>query len=101
MYIAMSKNDLFNLYELDWYNLERKELLLKMSLESDKKEILKKIENRCNEKREKETGKLELTAFVMCLNHKIWYWYEKNDDLAWLYDKLWKKFDSKIEKKLK
>lgn len=101
MLVQEKGDDLFNLYELDWYNLERKEMLMKMWLESEKKEILKKIENRCESKREKENGKLELTAFVMCLNHKIWYWYEKNDDFARLYDKLWRKYHWKIEKKLK
>lgn len=32
-----------------------------------------------------------LTDLVMVLNHKIWQWYEKRDDLARLYDQLWDK----------
>ena len=32
-----------------------------------------------------------LTDLVMVLNHKIWQWYEKRDDLARLYDELWDK----------
>lgn len=30
------------------------------------------------------------TEFVVALNHKIWQWYEQNDELARLYDKLWR-----------
>lgn len=30
-----------------------------------------------------------ITDLVMVLNHKIWQWYEKNDEYAKLYDKLW------------
>lgn len=30
-----------------------------------------------------------LTEMVMVLNHKIWQWYEKNDLLAKLYNKLY------------
>lgn len=32
-----------------------------------------------------------LTELVLVLNHKIWQWYEKNDDYAYLYNDLWKK----------
>ena len=32
-----------------------------------------------------------LTDLVMVLNHKIWQWYEKNDELAELYNDLWDK----------
>lgn len=28
-----------------------------------------------------------LTEMVMVLNHKIWQWYQKNDELSKLYDK--------------
>lgn len=34
-----------------------------------------------------------LTELTMVLNHKIFFWYEKNDELARLYDKLWKQAD--------
>lgn len=34
-----------------------------------------------------------LTELVMVLNHKIWYWYEKNDTLAGLYNDLWQEAD--------
>ena len=35
-----------------------------------------------------------LTALVITLNHKIWQHYEaKNDELALLYDGLWKQAD--------
>lgn len=30
------------------------------------------------------------TEFIMCLNYKIWAWYEKDEDIARLYDYLWK-----------
>lgn len=34
-----------------------------------------------------------LTEMTMVLNHKIWLWHEKNDELARLYDKLWRQAD--------
>lgn len=34
-----------------------------------------------------------LTELVMVLNHKIWYWYEKNEALAQVYNDLWQKYD--------
>lgn len=34
-----------------------------------------------------------LTELVMVLNHKIWRWYQKNDEFARLYDELWRKAD--------
>ena len=35
-----------------------------------------------------------LTELVMVLNHKIWRWYEINDEYARLYDSLWRKADA-------
>ena len=32
-----------------------------------------------------------LTELVMVLNHRIWRWYERNDQYASLYDTLWEK----------
>ena len=40
-----------------------------------------------------KTDHIYLTELVMVLNHKIWQWYEKNDEYAKLYDELWKKAD--------
>lgn len=34
-----------------------------------------------------------LTELTIVLNHKIWLWHEKNDELARLYDKLWRQAD--------
>lgn len=34
-----------------------------------------------------------LTELVMVLNWKIWRWYQKNDDYAELYNKLWQQSD--------
>lgn len=34
-----------------------------------------------------------LTELTIVLNHKIWLWYEKNDELCRLYDKLWRQAD--------
>lgn len=35
-----------------------------------------------------------ITALVITLNHKIWYWYDKgNDEYSKLYDKLWRELD--------
>ena len=42
-----------------------------------------------------------LTDLVMVLNHKIWQWYEKNDDLARLYNDLWEKAANYAENHLK
>ena len=33
------------------------------------------------------------TEFVICLNWKIWQWYNKNDELAKLYNTLWEQAD--------
>ena len=30
----------------------------------------------------------------MVLNHKIWQWYEKNDELARVYNALWEEADN-------
>ncbi|SJZ84112.1 hypothetical protein SAMN02745202_01225 [Segatella oulorum] len=35
-----------------------------------------------------------LTELVMVLNHKIWQWYEKNDELARVYNALWEEADN-------
>ena len=35
-----------------------------------------------------------LTELVMVLNHKIWQWYEKNDELARVYVALWEEADN-------
>ena len=42
-----------------------------------------------------------LTELVMVLNHKIWAWYEKNDEYAELYNDLWQKADNYACKNLK
>lgn len=34
-----------------------------------------------------------LTDLVMVLNHKIWEWYEKNEEIARVYNELWEKAD--------
>lgn len=94
-------NDLYNKYKFFWYKLDIFEYLYKMSIEDEKNEVLKKIKKWCRKKRNELSGKVELTAFVMCLNHKIWKWYEKNEDIARMYNDLWMDFDCKIEKRLK
>ena len=35
-----------------------------------------------------------LTELVMVLNHKIWYWYNKNEKMGHLYNSLWEETDS-------
>lgn len=37
-----------------------------------------------------------MTALAITLNHKIWAWFEKDDALARVYDKLWRKIDAFI-----
>lgn len=34
-----------------------------------------------------------LTELVITLNHKIWEWYEKDEKIARLYDRLWREAD--------
>ncbi len=34
-----------------------------------------------------------LTDLVIVLNHKIWQWYGKDEEIAKLYDKLWREAD--------
>ena len=34
-----------------------------------------------------------LTELVLVLNHKIWYWYNKNEDYACLYNSIYKEAD--------
>ena len=34
-----------------------------------------------------------LTELVLILNWKIWFWHEKDEERAKLYDKLWKEAD--------
>lgn len=36
---------------------------------------------------------LDLTEFVMVLNHKIWKWYKTDSHIAKVYDDLWKEAD--------
>lgn len=42
-----------------------------------------------------------LTELVMVLNHKIWWWYEKNDAIAQVYNDLWMKASEYAETHLK
>ena len=42
-----------------------------------------------------------LTELVMVLNHKIWQYYEKNSDIADLYNSLWEKADQYALENLK
>ena len=42
-----------------------------------------------------------LTELVMVLNHKIWQWYEKNDELARVYNALWEEADNYGRENLK
>ncbi len=34
-----------------------------------------------------------LTELVMVLNHKIWQWYERNEELGRIYNRLWEEAD--------
>ena len=42
-----------------------------------------------------------LTELVLVLNHKIWQWYEKNRDVAIVYNDLWEKADLYAQENLK
>lgn len=50
--------------------------------------------------KEWHTDHIYLTELVMVLNHKIWQWYEKNDTIASVYDKLWRKADEWAQENL-
>lgn len=34
-----------------------------------------------------------LTELVLVLNHKIWFWYERNESIARVYNELWEMAD--------
>ena len=34
-----------------------------------------------------------MSELVLVLNHKIWQWYEKDDEFAAVYDELWRTAD--------
>lgn len=38
-----------------------------------------------------------ITELYIVLNHKIWQWYEKDNDLAKLYDELWRDCGSYVD----
>ena len=42
-----------------------------------------------------------MTELTLMLNWKIWYWHEKDEERAKLYDKLWKEADQWCMKNLK
>lgn len=42
-----------------------------------------------------------VTELTMVLNHKIWFWYERREDYAMTYDKLWKQSDEWCSSHLK
>ena len=42
-----------------------------------------------------------LTELVMVLNHKIWEWYDLDEERAELYDKLWRQAADYATKNLK
>ncbi|KGF15384.1 hypothetical protein HMPREF1640_12220 [Prevotella sp. S7-1-8] len=50
--------------------------------------------------REWQTNHVYLTELVMVLNHKIWQWYERNDSMARVDDKLWRKADEWVRENL-
>src|SRR5574344_607976 len=41
------------------------------------------------------------TELILVLNHKIWYWYEKDDKLSKLYNLLWERMDLWAQENLK
>lgn len=51
------------------------------------------IQDTYNRALEWKTNTEYITSLVITLNHKIWFWYEKNDNYARLYNKLWSELD--------
>ena len=43
--------------------------------------------------KEWKSNYIYLTELVVVLNHKIWQWYEKNEDMAKVYNELWMEAD--------
>lgn len=41
-----------------------------------------------------KTNHVYLTELVMVLNHKIWYWFGKDEAMTELYNKLWEETDN-------
>jgi hypothetical protein len=48
----------------------------------------------------KSNGKM-LTELVAVLNHKIWQWFNRNNERSKLYDELWRKADIYAQEHLK
>lgn len=44
--------------------------------------------------REWKDDPIYLTELVLVLNHKIWFWYDRDMDYATLYNALWSKADA-------
>ena len=44
--------------------------------------------------KEWQTDYKYLTELVMVLNHKIWYWYTRDETISQLYDNLWGQADN-------
>ncbi len=42
-----------------------------------------------------------MTELCLALNWKLWRWYQRNDELAKVYDSLWKKVDNWCTENLK
>lgn len=50
---------------------------------------------------EKGAWYIGLTELVIVLNWKIWEWYEKNEEVARVYDELWRKTEDFARDNLK
>lgn len=86
---AMSNNPMFNMigYEEQttfWDDFSIADIFGVEAIEDTYKRAFK----------EWKTNHIYLTELVMVLNHKIWQWYQVNDEIARLYDKLWKEADN-------
>lgn len=105
MLVLEKWEEVYNMYERIWYTFERLELAWTLWDNEKQKVILQKISTRIDELFDEYTNKIDLTALILCLNHKIWHWYDKgtawSNKLARLYDKQWKQKHWKISKKLK
>ena len=44
--------------------------------------------------KEWKTNYIYLTELVMVLNHKIWQWYQKNEEIAKVYNELYEEADA-------
>lgn len=52
------------------------------------------IDTFCRAFKEWHKNIVYLTELALVLNHKIWFWYDRNETIAEVYDHLWRGVDN-------